>query len=146
MTLKPVPTSGRFKVTSSIVIAMNLEFQLSVPKEETFPVPLTYIDVTNLDVVQEKRVDDYWNVDSNSSLSESWKGFTKFTLVKEEPPKEFLWSGVTKVHTTTRPDHVCHKYGRKLVKPLGIEKNKMEKREAKTRECSKTERILLYSS
>ena len=29
----------------------------------------------------------------------------------------------------------------KLVKPLGIEKNEMEKREAKTRECSKTERI-----
>ena len=41
-----------------------------MPKEETFPVPLKYIDVTrstytDLDVMQEKLVDDYWNVDSN---------------------------------------------------------------------------------
>ena len=37
--------------------------QLYVPKEETFPVPLKYIDMTrasctNLDVLQEKRIDD----------------------------------------------------------------------------------------
>ena len=65
---------------------------LFVPKEETFPIPLKYIDVpratnTNLDVLQEKRVDDCWNVDVNRSLSEFWKGFTKFTPWKEEPPK-----------------------------------------------------------
>ena len=59
MTLKPVQTSGRSKVTSSIVIAMNewthwrcpVEWveprvQLYVPKEETFPFPLKYNDVT----------------------------------------------------------------------------------------------------
>ena len=34
-TLKPVPTSGRSKETSSIVITMNLEFNY-VPKEETY--------------------------------------------------------------------------------------------------------------
>ena len=44
-TLEPVPTIGRFNVTSSIVITMNLEFKLYVPKEETFPIPLEYIDV-----------------------------------------------------------------------------------------------------
>ena len=33
--------------------------------------------------MQEKRIDDYWNVDTNRSLSDSWKGFTKFTLLKE---------------------------------------------------------------
>ena len=64
--------------------------QLFVPKE-TFPIPLKYIDVTrathtNLDVLQEKRIDCFWNVDANRSLSDSWKGFTKFTLLKEEPP------------------------------------------------------------
>ena len=37
-------------------------------REESFPIPLKYIDVsrtthTNLDVKQEKRIDDYWNVD-----------------------------------------------------------------------------------
>ena len=40
-------------------------FELYVPKEETFPIPLKYIAVTrsthtDLDVVQEKRIDDYW--------------------------------------------------------------------------------------
>ena len=42
-----------------------------MPKEETFPIPLKYIDVTrsthtDLDVMQEKRIDDYWNVDTNN--------------------------------------------------------------------------------
>ena len=45
--------------------------QLHVPKEETFSVPLKCMDVTrsthtDLDVMQEKRIDDYWNVDSNT--------------------------------------------------------------------------------
>ena len=44
-----------------------------MPSEETFTIPTKYIDVTgssytDLDVMQEKRVDDYWNVDSNRSL------------------------------------------------------------------------------
>ena len=73
--------------------------QLYLPKEETFPIPLKYIDVTrtthtNLDVLQEKRTDDFWNVvDANRSLSDSSKGFTKCTMLKEKPPKGFLWSG-----------------------------------------------------
>ena len=42
---------------------------LYVPKEETFPIPLKYIDVTRsthtkLDVLQENRIDDSWNVDA----------------------------------------------------------------------------------
>ena len=69
--------------------------QLYVPMKETFPIPLKYIEVTrstytDLDVMQEKRVDDYWNVDSNRSLSDSWKGFTKFSLLKETP-KGCIW-------------------------------------------------------
>ena len=43
--------------------------QLHAPKEETFPIPLKYIDVTtsthaDLDFMQEMKIDDYWNVDS----------------------------------------------------------------------------------
>ena len=37
--------------------------------------------------MQEKRIDDNWNVDANQSLSDSWKGFTKFTQLKEKPLK-----------------------------------------------------------
>ena len=66
--------------------------QLYMPKKETFPIPLKYIDVTrsshtDLDVLQEKRIDDYWNVDSNRNLSDSSRGFTMFTQLQEEPPK-----------------------------------------------------------
>ena len=50
--------------------------QLYVPGEESFPVPLIFFDVTrsthpDLDVAQEKRIDDYWNVVENKSLSDS---------------------------------------------------------------------------
>ena len=53
------------------------------PREESFPVPLKYIDVsrtahTNLDVKQERRIDDYWNIDGSRDLSDSWTGFIQF--------------------------------------------------------------------
>ena len=45
--------------------------KLYSPREESFPVPLKYLDVsrtthTNLD--QEKRIDDYWNIDGSRGL------------------------------------------------------------------------------
>ena len=68
--------------------------QLYVPQEESFPVPLKYIDViksthTDLDVAEEKRIDDYWNVDGNRNLSDSWTGFTRFTLLNGTPPRGY---------------------------------------------------------
>ena len=87
--------------------------QLYVPKEESFPIPLKYIDVirsthTDLDVAQEKRIDDNWNVDGDRNLSDSWTGFTRFTLLNETPPEGYMWSGgrLTKIQTTSRPDHI----------------------------------------
>ena len=68
-------------------------------REESFPIPLKYIDVsrtthTNLDVKQEKRIDDYWNIDGSRNLSDPWTGFTQFTLLEEKPPDVYTWSGV----------------------------------------------------
>ena len=84
-----------------------------MPKGETFPIPLKYFDVTksthtDLDVLQEKRIDHYWNLDSSKHLSDSWRDFKKFTLLKEKPPERKMWSRMrlTKIQTTTRPDHV----------------------------------------
>ena len=78
----------------------ELRVQLYVPKEETCLIPLKRIDVTrsahtDLDVMQEKRVDDYWNVESNRSLSDSWKGFTKFIYFIESNnlPKDICGPG-----------------------------------------------------
>ena len=69
--------------------------QLFVPKEETFPFPLKYIDVTrsthtDLDVMQEKRVDDLWNVDGSRDLSDPWTGFTQFTLLEEKTSRRII--------------------------------------------------------
>ena len=71
--------------------------KLYSPREESFPIPVKYIDVsrtthTNLDVKQEKRIDDYWNIDGSRDLSDPWTGCTQFTLLEEKPPDGFLWS------------------------------------------------------
>ena len=61
--------------------------KLYSPREESFPLPLKYIDVsrtthTNLDVMQERRIDDYWNIDGSRDLSDSWTGFTQLRYWK----------------------------------------------------------------
>ena len=87
--------------------------KLYSPREESFPVPLKYIDVsrathTNSDVKQEKRIDDYWNIDGSRDLSDSWTGFTQFTLLEEKLPDGYMWSGerLTRKQLTSRPDHL----------------------------------------
>ena len=87
--------------------------KLYSPREESFPIPLKYIDVsrttqTNLDVKQEKRIDDFWNIDGSRDLSDPWTGFTQFTLLEEKPPDGYMWSGwrLTRKQLTSKPDHL----------------------------------------
>ena len=82
-------------------------------REESFPIPLKYIDVsrtthTNLDVMQERRIDDCWNIDGSRDLSDPWTGFTQFTLLDEKPPDGYMLSGerLTRRQVTSRPDHL----------------------------------------
>ena len=103
-------------------------------KEETFPTPLKYVDVTwsthtDLGVMQEKCMDDNWNIDENRSLSDSWKGFTKIVLLREKPPKGYMWPGerLTKILTTTWQIMRGLKHGPELGKPP---KNKTSKKKA----------------
>ena len=72
--------------------------KLYSPREESFSIPLKYIDVTrtthtNLDVKQEKRIDDYWNIDGSRDLSDPWTGFTQFILLDNKAPDGYTWSG-----------------------------------------------------
>ena len=97
--------------------------KLYSPREESFPIPLKYIDVTrtthtNLDVKQEKRIDDYWNIDGSRDLSDRWTGFTQFTPLEEKPPNGFLWSGerFTRKQLTSRPDHLWPELWEKMGK------------------------------
>ena len=46
-------------------------------KQESFPIPLKYIDATrttctSLDVLLEKQIEHYWNVDGEKELSDIW--------------------------------------------------------------------------
>ena len=82
-----------WSMTGNFIYRHHVEprVKLYSPREESFPFPLKYIDVsrpthTNLDVKQERRIDDYWNIDWSRNLSDSWTGFTQFTLLEEKPP------------------------------------------------------------
>ena len=101
--------SGNFKKRHHV----EPRVKLYSPREESSPFPLKYIDVsrttrTNLDVMQERRIDDYWNIDGSRDLSDSWTGFTQFTLLEEKLPDGYMWSGrrLTRRQVTSRPDHV----------------------------------------
>ena len=86
-------------------------------------------------MLQEKRVDDHWNVDVDRSLSDSWTGFTKFTLLNEKPSEGYMWSGerLTKIQATTRPEYEwpqiwigMSKAAQKEEEERAIEKPKLE--------------------
>ena len=104
-----------WSMSGSLIYRHHVEpgVALYSPREESFPIPLKYIDVTrtthtNLDVKLEKRIDDYWNIDGSRDLSDPWTGFTQFTLLDEKAPDGYTWSRerLTREQLTSRPDHL----------------------------------------
>ena len=70
-----------------------------MPIEESFPVPLKFIDVTrtthtSLDVFVEKilMITGTWMEKENGQMH--GQGFTRFILLNERPPDGNVWSGV----------------------------------------------------
>ena len=62
--------------------------KMYVPTEESFPTPPKYTDATRTtdttpDVMSEKHIEDYWNVDGERELSEASTGLTRFILLNE---------------------------------------------------------------
>ena len=60
-----------------------------MPREATITIPLRKIDMTRtanatLDVMFERRTDDYWIVEGDRDLSDAWTGFTRFTILAEK--------------------------------------------------------------
>ena len=57
-------------------------------------------------MLQDIRVDDFWNVGVDRNVSDSWTGFMKFTLLDEKSPTGHTWSGrrLAQIRATTRPD------------------------------------------
>ena len=89
---------------------VELRVKLYVPTEESFPIPLEYIDVTRtthtlLDALLEKHIEDF---DGVRELSHTGTGFTRFILLNDRPRDGFTWSSerLTRKQTTSRPDDV----------------------------------------
>ena len=95
---------GPCQETSYTAITLNPESNFTRLKD----IDVSKTTHTNLDVKQEKRIDDYWNVDGSRDLSDPWTGFTQFTLLEEKPPEGYMWSGerLTRKQQTSRPDHL----------------------------------------
>ena len=90
--------------------------KLYVPTEESFSMPLKYIDVTRtdttLDVMSEENIEDYWNVDGDRELSDEWTGCTRFTVLNEKPLDGCTWSGRGLTRKNKRPEGPTN-YGQK---------------------------------
>ena len=54
---------------------------LYVPREESFPIQLRYIDVTD---ATNATLDDKWNIERDRDVSNSWTRFTRFTILNEK--------------------------------------------------------------
>ena len=82
-----MPTFGRSKVTSSVVATMNLEFNSVCRRKKHWRLLECRFEQTFVRFLER---------------------FTKFKLLKEKPPKGYMWSGrrLTKIQATTRPDHI----------------------------------------
>ena len=112
---------GPCQETSYTAITLNQESNFTRREKESFPIPLKYIDVsrtthTNLDVKQERRIHDYWNIDGSRDLSDPWTGFTQFTRLEEKPTNGHMWSRVrlTRKQLTSRPDHLWPEFWEKM--------------------------------
>ena len=94
---------------------MEPRVKLYVPREASLPNPLKYMDVTKaaniLGCNAGENIDDYWNVDGDRELSDTWTGSTRFTvLVKKNTGwihmARYTWFGwrLTTKQTTSRAD------------------------------------------
>ena len=141
MPVKQLMISGPCQEASYIAITLNPESNFTPPREESSPIPLKYIDVsrttrTNLDLKQDSRIDDCWNIDGSRDLSDSWTGFTQFTLLEEKPPDGYMWSRrrLTKRQATSRRDHLCPELWRGMARNAKLrEKQKWSIEKTKAR-------------
>ena len=83
--------SDQWSISGDFIYRHHVEpwVKLYVPTEESFPIPLKYIDVTRtadtiLEVMSETHIDAYWNVDGNRNFRNAWTGFTRFNCIERE--------------------------------------------------------------
>ena len=92
---------------------MLLPGRNSLVLKDDFPIPLNCIAVqrqtkTTTCVLHDAAIDDYWNTDGDTSLSEPFIGVTRFELLNRNPPAGPMWAqgSLTKKQVTTIPGHM----------------------------------------
>ena len=129
MTLKPVPTSGQSKVTSSIVITMNLGFNSTCRRKNNSPFHWNTLLLGQFVLIwmcykrrvtiigRSIRADICQILGKASQNSLHWKKNLR---------KDICGPGGDWQRFKRLPDQIIHvqKFGRKLVKPLKIEKDR----------------------
>ena len=86
--------------------------ELYVLKDD-FPIPLNHIGVrrqrkSSLDLFPDATIDDYWNMDGDTSLSEPWIGVTRIAPLNKNPREGYMWvqGRMTKKQVSTRPGNI----------------------------------------
>ena len=130
-------------ITGKFIYRHHVEpwVKLYVPREESFTIPMKYIDgtrttYTSLDVLVEKILKITGNVDGEWKLSDAWTGFTRFVLLKERPPEGYTCCGerLARKQSTSRPDdiwpdkckHMSDVAKKKAKQKWAIEKSKID--------------------
>ena len=82
--------------------------QLFVPQASFFTIPLKYNDVTrqtesDSDSAAEHTIDDCWNIDGATTLSDDWVVRSRFHFLR---PRALFYGRQTKVQNSARLDSV----------------------------------------
>ena len=118
-----------WSMSGNFIYRHHVEPRVKLYSPKEFPIPLKYIDVsrtthTNLDVKQEKSIDDNWNIDGSRDLSDYWTGFAQFTELEEKPQNGKMWSGerLTRKQVTSRADNLWPELWSKLGRNAQLKK------------------------
>ena len=107
---------GPCQGTSYTAITLNPESNFTRRENDSSPIPLKYIDVsrtthTNLDVKQERRIDDYWNVDWQRNTSRRiyvlrfWRLIEKARLISQARTVGRKWERNAKLKERPKWSH-----------------------------------------
>ena len=110
-TLRPVMTSDLLEVISVIVITSNLEFNSTCRKKNHSQSRWNTFDVTRtthtkVDVLEESRIDDCWNVDADRNLSDSWQDSRSSLYWTKNFPKDACGPGSAWQRSKQPPDQI----------------------------------------
>ena len=118
--------SGPFQGTTFTVITLNRESNCTCREKNHSQFHydtsnVTRATSTTLDVMLERRTDDYWNIEGDRDVSDSWTGFTRFTILDGKPPMGIHGLGSGWRRSKRHPGPIT---GQKNGKPEAYEKNK----------------------